>query len=82
MSRLGLVAHLETMRANGMGIENIQVDDSVGATSAAIRVWEDSNFPYRCGTQLAAQGGGGLPDPPPSAIVQIIAAILGRSSHR
>lgn len=50
MSRLGLVAHLEIMRANGMGIQNIEVDDCAGASSAALRVWEDSNFPYRCDT--------------------------------
>lgn len=50
MSRLGfdLLSHLETMRCNGMGIRNIDVRDCKKASSAALRVWEDSNFPYRC----------------------------------
>eukprot|EP00752_Nemacystus_decipiens_P001796 g1735.t1 len=54
VSRLGLMAHLETMRANGMGIENIQVDDFVGASPAGLRVWEDCNFPYRLPEDLRA----------------------------
>lgn len=60
MSRLGLVAHLEAMRANGMGIENIQGDDCAGASSAALRVWEDSNFPYRCDNLPVGTAGGSL----------------------
>eukprot|EP00903_Cladosiphon_okamuranus_P005387 g5378.t1 len=54
MSHLGLVAHLETMRANGMGIEKIQANDRAGASSGALRVWEDSNFPYRLPEDLRA----------------------------
>lgn len=49
MSRLGLLAHLEAMRGNGVGIQKIETHDCAGASSTALRVWEDSNFPYRCG---------------------------------
>ncbi len=48
MSRLGLLAHLEAMRGDGLGIQNIETHDCAAASSTALRVWEDSNFPYRC----------------------------------
>lgn len=49
MSRLGfdLLSHLEAMRSNDMAIRNIDIHECTQASSAALRVWEDSNFPYR-----------------------------------
>lgn len=42
------MAHLEAMRGKGMDVRGIEIQDCVQASAAALRVWEDSNFPYRC----------------------------------
>ncbi|CAN0091622.1 unnamed protein product [Ectocarpus sp. 4 AP-2014] len=41
------MAHLEAMRGKGIDIRDIEIQDCVQASAAALRVWEDSNFPYR-----------------------------------
>ncbi|CAM9451377.1 unnamed protein product [Ectocarpus sp. 8 AP-2014] len=56
LCRLGfdLMAHLEAMRGKGMDIRDIEIQDCVKASAAALRVWEDSNFPYRLPEDLRA----------------------------
>lgn len=47
MSRLGfdVLDHLEGM--HNKGVRSIRVEDCAQASSSALRVWEDSNYPYR-----------------------------------
>lgn len=47
IDRLGFdfLAHLDSLR--DQGLVNINVDDSGEASQAALRTWEDSNYPYR-----------------------------------
>ena len=47
MARLGfdLLDHLEAMRSKG--VRNIEMDQCIQASSASLRTWEDSNYPYR-----------------------------------
>ncbi|CAN0515808.1 unnamed protein product [Ectocarpus sp. 12 AP-2014] len=56
LCRLGfnLMAHLEAMRGKGMDIGDIEIQNCVQASAAALRVWEDSNFPYRLPEDLRA----------------------------
>lgn len=47
MARLGfdVLDHLDAMR--NRGIQNIEIDERTFVSSSALRVWEDSNYPYR-----------------------------------
>lgn len=47
MDRLGfdVLDHLQSMRSKGLRSINIQ--EYARASSAAVRVWEDSNYPYK-----------------------------------
>lgn len=49
MARLGfdVLAHLEAMRDKG--VRSINIDDATQASPAALRAWEDTNYPYRQG---------------------------------
>lgn len=64
MARLGfdvLAHHLEAMRDKG--VRSINIDDATQASSAALRTWEDANYPYRQGAAFSFALGDFISEP-------------------